>query len=60
MHVIKYETNLKRKMFMHESSILNFKTDMNDEENKLINIYPTVAFQNFIGFGGALSRLYLL
>ena len=60
MEIIKYETNLRRKLFMHKSSNLSFKPNINNEENKLINIYPTISFQNFIGFGGALTRISLL
>ena len=54
MQVTKFETNFKRKLFLKESNI-NFKTDTKNEENNLINIYPDIVFQEFLGFGGALT-----
>ena len=60
MQVTKYETNLKRKLFLNKTSKISFKPDIKNEENKLINIYPSEIFQSFIGFGGALTRLFLL
>lgn len=60
MQITKYETNFKRNLFMKKSSNIFFKQDKKNEENKLINIYPSIEFQNIIGFGGALTRLYLL
>lgn len=51
MNITKYETNLKRKLFMHETSNINFIADIFREENKLINVYPTLEFQEFLGFG---------
>lgn len=60
MQVIKYETNFKRNLFMKKTSSIYLKQDTNNEENRLINIYPSIEFQNIIGFGGALTRFYLL
>ena len=60
MQVTKYETNYKRRMFFKETTNISFKPDKKNEENKLINIYPSIEFQNFIGFGGALTRCNLL
>ncbi len=51
MNITKYETNFKRKLFMHETSNIKFTADVFKEENKLINIYPFVEFQEFLGFG---------
>ena len=60
MQITKFETNFKRNMFLQKTSNMFFKQDTKNEENKLINIYPSIEFQNIIGFGGALTRFYLL
>lgn len=60
MQLTKYETNFKRNMFLLKTSNMFFKQDTKNEENKLINIYTSIEFQNIIGFGGALTRFYLL
>ncbi len=51
MNITKYETNFKRKLFIHETSNIKFTADVFKEENKLINIYPFLEFQEFLGFG---------
>ncbi|MBO4815461.1 MAG: hypothetical protein J5507_00550 [Clostridia bacterium] len=51
MQVTKYETNFKRRLFLNKTSNIKFKPDIKNEENKLINIYSDIEFQNFIGFG---------
>lgn len=65
MNITKYETNLKRKLFMYETSNIKFKPDVFKEENKLINIYHFIDFQEFLGFGrcsysALLAIIYLL
>lgn len=55
MNITKYETNFKRNLFMHDTSNINSTADIFKEENKLINIYPSLEFQEFLGFG---RRLY--
>jgi len=60
MEIIKYETNYKKKKFLNKKDSISFNEDVKNEENKLVNIYPNIKFQNFIGFGGALTRFYLL
>ena len=60
MNITKYETNFKRKIYMKETSNIEFKEDKYNEENNVINIYPKIEFQEFIGFGGALTRFYML
>lgn len=65
MNITKYETNLKRNLFMHETSNSNFKPDVFKEENKIINIYPFLEFQEILGFGRCsysvlLAIIYLL
>lgn len=65
MNITKYETNFKRKLFMYETSDINFTADVFKEENKLINLYPFIEFQEFLGFGRCsysvlLAIIYLL
>lgn len=65
MNIIKYETNFKRKLFMSQTSNINFRADLFKEENKLISIYPFFEFQEFLGFGRCsysvlLAIIYLL
>ena len=60
MQVTKYETNFKKKIIFKKTSNNKLKKDTTNEENKLINIYPSIEFQNIIGFGGALTRCNLL
>ncbi len=55
MKISKYETNIKRNVFFKEYLNFPFKEDIKNEENKLINVYPDITFQNIIGFGGALT-----
>ena len=51
MEITKYETNFKKKKFLDKKDGIPFKEDSKNEENKLINIYPDIKFQHFIGFG---------
>ena len=51
MNITKYETNFRRNLFLSETSTVNFTPDVYKEENKLINIYPSIEFQEFLGFG---------
>lgn len=60
MNITKYETNFKRKLFMYETSNINFTADIFKEENKLINIYPFLEFQEFIGFGRCSNSVLLV
>ena len=60
MQVTKYETSFKRRHIFTKTSNILFKKDEKNEENKLINIYPSIEFQTISGFGGALTRRNLL
>lgn len=55
MKILKTETNYKRKMFF---SGCNVKSKKYSEklENKVINIYPNIQYQEIIGFGGAITE----
>ena len=55
MQVTKYETNFKKRITFKKASNILIKEDTKNEENKLINIYPTIEFQEFTGFGGAFT-----
>lgn len=55
MKVTKIETNYSRNMFLKMSEIKPGKYKENIE-NKVINIYPEIEYQQFIGFGGAITQ----
>lgn len=55
MKVQKYETNFKRNLFWNENTI-NTKPYSEKVENKVINIYPEIKYQEIIGFGGAFTE----
>lgn len=61
MKIEKIETNLKRNLLLH-SSFVEFTSSANIPENQVIRINPDFSFQDFLGFGGALteSSCYLL
>ncbi len=55
MKILKTETNYSRKIYLKTSEIKpnKFKEGI---ENKVINIYPDIECQSFIGFGGAITQ----
>ena len=57
MQVTKYETNFRKKDFFKKTTNISMKLDKKNEENKLINIYPDLEFQSFIGFGRSLNTV---
>lgn len=59
MNITKYETNFKRKLFMQETHSISMSPDIYKEENKLINIYHSIKFQEFIGFGRCSNSVLL-
>lgn len=55
MNILKFETNYKRKMFLNKTKS-SFKSYSEKIESKVINIYPEIKYQSFIGFGGAFTE----
>lgn len=55
MEIIKIETNYKRKLFFNKSKV-NPKKYQEKIENQVINIYPEITYQTFLGFGGAFTE----
>ena len=55
MKIIKIETNYEKNIFLKENNIKPSKYKENIE-NKVINIYPRIEYQSFIGFGGAITQ----
>ena len=55
MRIQKYETNFKRNIFWKESQ-LGTKKYSENSENKVINVYPNITYQELIGFGGAFTE----
>lgn len=54
MEIKKIETNLKRNLLLHSSSV-KFSSSKRTE-NQVIRIDPSFTFQEFLGFGGALTE----
>ena len=55
MEIEKIETNLKRNLIL-SSSFVKFVPHSENIENSVIRINPAFTFQNFLGFGGALTE----
>lgn len=55
MKIEKIETNLKRNLLLHSSSV-KFSSPSKRAQNQVISIYPSLTFQEFLGFGGALTE----
>ena len=55
MNILKVETNYKRNLFFSKTKV-NYKNYSNNLENKVINIYPEIKYQEIIGFGGAFTE----
>lgn len=55
MNITKIETNYKRNLFWKETEIKPSKYS-NKIENKVINIYPDILYNDIIGFGAALTE----
>jgi len=55
MKIKKIETNFNRHLFWNES-FLHTKNYITNIENKIINIYPEITYQEIIGFGGAFTQ----
>lgn len=55
MKIRKTETNYKRNLYLKTTKV---KASQYEEtiENQIINVYPEVEYQNFIGFGGAITQ----
>lgn len=62
MKIIKIETNIKRKLFLHQTENISLYPTPNNLENSIIKIFPEYNFQNILGFGGAIteSTAYIL
>lgn len=56
MHITKFETNYKRKLFFSRLDNVKFKEYSTKIENQVINIYPEIKYQSIIGFGGAFTE----
>ena len=55
MNIVKLETNYKRNLF---NTISHVKAKKYSEklENQIINVYPNITYQSFLGFGGAFTE----
>ncbi len=52
----KIETNIKRKLFLHETNNIIINNATNTIESNIIKINPDICFQNLLGFGGAFTE----
>ncbi len=55
MKITKIETNKNKNLYFNTSTI-EPKKYSSKIQNQVINIYPNVTYQNFIGFGGAITE----
>ena len=55
MEIVKIETNQKRNLYFHETTI-SPKEYKESIENRVINIFPTHTYHSFLGFGGAFTE----
>ena len=55
MEFYKYETNYKRNLYFHKTKVSTKKIFKNPEY-QVINIYPDIQYQTFLGFGGAVTQ----
>ncbi len=55
MQVLKIETNQKRNMYFHESTV-SPKDYKESTENKVLNVFSNHTYQSFLGFGGAFTE----
>lgn len=56
MRILKMETNYNRNLFFHKYDFIKVETYSESIENDVINIYPDINFQTFLGFGGAFTE----
>ena len=55
MEIIKFETNQSKNLYFNKTYIKPKKYSQN-QEYQVVNIYPDITYQSFIGFGGAITE----
>ena len=55
MKITKYETNIKRNLYLHQTEIKHIKQYTDKVENNVLNIYKEIYYQDILGFGGAFT-----
>ena len=55
MKIIKFETNIKRNLFLNKTEIKHTKPYTEKVENNVLNIYKDIKYQDILGFGGAFT-----
>jgi glucosylceramidase len=55
MEIIKFETNQSKNLYFYKTYIKPKKYSQN-QEYQVVNIYPDITYQSFIGFGGAITE----
>ncbi len=56
MKINKIETNIKRKLYMHETNNISLSPISSNLETQIIKIIPKYEFQTILGFGGAITE----
>ena len=56
MIIDKIETNLKRKLYLHETNNIEISPTSDNIDSNVINIDPEQYYQEFLGFGGAFTE----
>ena len=56
MNILKIETNYTKKQFLCEYKNIKISKYLPRYEKEMINIYPNVKYQSFLGFGGAFTE----
>ena len=56
MKINKIETNFNKNFFLKETNNIRYKKYSTKMESEIINIYPDILYQTFIGFGGAFTE----
>lgn len=55
MKITKIETNIKRGLYLYQTEVKHTKPYNDKIENNVLNIYPSITYQQIIGFGGAFT-----
>lgn len=55
MKITKFETNIKRNLFLNKTEIKHTKPYTEKVENNVLNIYKDIKYQEILGFGGAFT-----
>jgi len=55
VNITKFETNKSKNFYFHESNIKP-KSYSSKQESQVVNLYPDITYQQFLGFGAAMTE----